>query len=87
MDIFPQKQKKWWQFASSDKMSNREQIEIFILIVLIAAFAITVYHTQILQMKLLEEKIDRINEQTKIQSEIIQTMQMIRELEIKLKSH
>lgn len=87
MEILPKKQKKWWQLAPSERISNREQIEIFILIVLVALFVVTVYHTQILQMKLLDEKTDRISEQSKIQSEIAQTMRMIRELEIKLKSH
>ncbi len=86
MEIFSKKTKKWWQLAPSDRLSNKEQIEIFILIVVVTVFLIIFYHNQVFRIQLLNEKVDRVTEQTEIYSEMAEAKKMIRQLEIELKS-
>lgn len=43
VDIFPKK-KKWWQYAPSENLSTKEQIEICVLIALMIVFVVVWYH-------------------------------------------
>lgn len=81
--MFGQKQKKWWQFAPSERLSNKEQVEIFALVLLMIIFILAVYHIFVIRPIIWRER----DETLKREAEIINVQTPLLMKIEKLKSH
>lgn len=64
--MFGQKQKKWWQLTSSEHLSNKEQIEICVLILLMILFILAVYHLFIIRPIIWQERDNALQREAEI---------------------
>lgn len=83
MEIFPKKQKKWWQFAPSDRLTNKEQVEIFVMILLMILLVLTTYHIWVIQPIIQKERDETLKREEEIINAQFPLLMKIEEL----KSH